>query len=69
MDQPFIADRTVLDDATALIDIFGDRAGEEAAMRAAVSRQKGNVIRFCHWRQIERIVLALGSPDSQGTVH
>ena len=69
MDMPFITGRTALADASKLIDQFGDDAGFEAAMRAETSRDADNVLRFCHWRQIERIIATLSSEDIRGTVH
>ena len=47
----------------------GDDAGFVAAMRAEKSRDAGNVIRFCHWRQIERVIASLASDEVTGTVH
>ncbi|HEU4876325.1 MAG TPA: hypothetical protein VFT07_00590 [Sphingomicrobium sp.] len=69
MTTPFITGRAALDDAALLIDRFGDDAGFEAATRAEHSRDAGNVIRFCHWRQIERVIAALASDEVHGTVH
>lgn len=69
MDSPFIAGRAALNDAAALIDAFGDNAGYEAASRAEHSRDAGNVIRFCHWRQIERVIATLASDEVRGTIH
>ena len=65
----FIAGRAALDDAATLIDTFGDNAGLEAASRAEHSRGADNVIRFCHWRQIERLIAALASDQVGGTIH
>lgn len=65
----FIAGRATLDDAALLIDTFGDQAAREAANRAEHSRGTGNVIRFCHWRQIERVIAALTSDEIAGTIH
>jgi hypothetical protein len=65
----FIAGRPALADASELIDRFGDDAGLEAAVRAERSRNAGNVIRFCHWRQIERVIATLSSEEVRGTVH
>ncbi|MCY7339813.1 MAG: hypothetical protein LH465_07695 [Sphingomonas bacterium] len=67
--MPFIHGRVALADATKLIDAFGDDAGFEAASRAEHSRDAGNVIRFCHWRQIERVIATLSSDEVRGTVH
>ena len=69
MDTPFIHGRLALADASELIDRYGDDAGFEAAMRAERSRDLGNVVRFCHWRQIERVIAALSSDEVRGTVH
>lgn len=69
MDFPFILDRLTLADAADLIDRFGEKASGEASARANVSRDAGNVVRFCHWRQIERVIAVLGSGQAHGTVH
>ena len=69
MDSPFIHDRRALADASDLIERFGDEAGLQAAVRAASSRDAGNVLRFCHWRQIERVIAALSCEDVRGSVH
>ena len=69
MDQPFIAVRHALEEASELIDRFGDDAGLEAAVRAERSRDAGNVLSFCHWRQIERVIATLSSDEVRGTIH
>lgn len=69
MNSPFIHGRPALDDAAQLIDLYGDDAGFEAAARAERSRDDGNVERFCHWRQIERVIATLSSDQVLGTVH
>ncbi len=69
MDTPFISGRMALADAAELLEQFGARAAAEAASRAAGSRDAGNVARFCHWRQIERMIATLGSESVAGTVH
>jgi len=69
MDAPYINGRLALADASDLIDRFGDDAGFEAAARAEVSRDSGNVVGFCHWRQIERVIATLSSEEIGGTVH
>lgn len=69
MDAPFINGRLALADATDLMDRFGDYAAFEAAARAARSRDDGNVVRFCHWRQIERMIATLSSTEALGTIH
>jgi hypothetical protein len=69
MDAPFISGRVALADASELLSRFGDDAGYEAAARADMSRDAGNVVRFCHWRQIERMIATLSSEEVRGTVH
>ena len=69
MDAPFISGRPALDDAAELIARFGDDAGLEAAVRAERSRDAGNVVRFCHWRQIERVIVTLSSDEMRGSLH
>ena len=69
MDMPFISGRAALADAASLIEAFGDDAGFEAAARAEDSRDKGNVTRFCHWRQIERVIVTLTEQEVRGTIH
>lgn len=69
MDAPYISGRLALAEASDLIDRFGDDAGLEAAVRAERSRDAGNVMRFCHWRQIERVIATLSSDEVRGSVH
>ena len=66
---PFVADRGSVADAHDLMARFGDDAGSEAAALADASRNRGNVTNFCRWRQIERMILALGLPHGDGTLH
>ena len=56
-------------EASELIDRFGIHAISEAAARADRSRELGNVIHFCRWRQIERIIPILASDRAEGTIH
>jgi hypothetical protein len=69
MDAPFINGRGALDAAAELIERFGNDAGLEAAARAERSRDNDNVLGFCHWRQIERVIVTLGSDEVAGTLH
>ena len=66
---PYLAGRTAVTDADALIADYGDDAGFEAATRAERSRDLGNAVRFAHWRQIERLIVLLASDDVVGSVH
>ncbi|HET9397645.1 MAG TPA: hypothetical protein VFO45_02390 [Sphingomicrobium sp.] len=69
MDTPYINGRRSLADAALLLETYGDNAGFEAAARAEDSRDKGNVLRFCHWRQIERVIVTLSDQEARGTIH
>lgn len=69
MVSPYIHGRLALSEASDLMARFGDDAALEAAARAERSRDDGNLIRFCHWRQIERVIATLSSDEVHGTVH
>ena len=69
MDDLFIAGRNSLSDAQELIREFGQEAALQAAARAEKSREAENILKFCHWRQVERLIDALDSDEPQGTVH
>lgn len=66
---PYVANLAMLNDADALIAEFGDDAGFEAASRAETSRNRGNISHFARWRQIERLIVLLGSDEAVGTIH
>ncbi|MEO8142538.1 MAG: hypothetical protein ABI617_07750 [Sphingomicrobium sp.] len=69
MQDYFIAGRGTVTDALSLIDEYGPDAPMAAAMRAVQSRDAGNVLRFCHWRQIERLSALLASQNVEGSLH
>lgn len=69
MNLPYLTNRKSYDDAADLIAQFGDNAGFEAAARADKSRDLGNHIHFCHWRQIERMIILLSFEQPIGTIH
>ena len=69
MQNFFIAGRSSVTDALSLVDEYGADAPLAAAMRAVQSRDAGNVLKFCHWRQIERLSALLASDDVQGSLH
>ena len=66
---PYIADARAAADAADLIAAFGAAAATEAAARADRSRDLGNHINFCRWRQIERLIVILVADQATGTVH
>lgn len=67
--MPYIADARSVLDAADLIAAHGEEAALFASIRADRSRNLGNHIRFCHWRQIERLIGVLNSDHAPGTVH
>lgn len=64
-----VADPRTARAAHELIDSFGKEAAFEAAARADASRDKGNALGFCHWRQVERLIVVLGTQQILGSVH
>jgi hypothetical protein len=68
-DHVYLPDRAAASDAAELIQRFGDYAGSEAAQRAHRSRSVGNVVHYCRWRQIERMIALLASVRTGETVH
>lgn len=69
MHVPFLGDRKSFEDASELITLFGINAVREAASRADRSRDMGNHIHFCRWREIERLILLMSIERPFGTVH
>ena len=69
MPDYFLSGRAAFDDAMALLDEHGDEAPMIAAERANDSRDKENVLGFCHWRQIERFSALLASNEVAGSIH
>ncbi|MBX3562571.1 MAG: hypothetical protein KF780_12265 [Sphingomonas sp.] len=64
-----LPDRSAATEAADLIARFGIHAASEAAAQADRSREAGNVVLFCRWRQIERMVVLLASGRGERTVH
>jgi hypothetical protein len=69
MHLPYLADRASVTDAEELIARHGEAAAIEAARRAGRSRDLGNYVHFCRWRQIERWIRSLAQPGTAGPVH
>ena len=69
MNLPYIGSREAYEDACLLLSRYGETAGIEASDRAEAARARGNHIHFCHWRQIERLLVILSIDQSIGTIH
>ncbi|WP_118857503.1 hypothetical protein [Sphingomonas mesophila] len=69
MAEYFLSGRAALDDAIELVAEYGADAPSEAAARANASRDKENVLGFCHWRQIERFTALLATDRVAGSLH
>lgn len=67
--QPYLTDRAQVVVASELIVSHGVFAVAEAATRAARSRDVGNHVQFCRWRQIKRLIELLVSGRATGTIH
>ena len=66
---PLYVEPKDVSDAQMLMDKYGDLAGIEAAERATKSRNVGNHLHYCRWRQIERLIIVLSADTTLGTVH
>ena len=64
----YVEPRDVVE-AEILINRFGQTAGLEAADRAEASRNIGNHLHYCRWRQIERLIILLSVETTMGTIH
>ena len=64
----YVEPRDVVE-AETLIDRFGKSAGLAAADRAEASRNIGNHLHYCRWRQIERLIIMLSVETTLGTIH
>lgn len=64
-----LSDRAAVAEADELIRSFGDFAASEAARRASRSRSLGNVVHYCRWRQIERMIDLLAGGRAGATLH
>ena len=56
-------------EAAQQIERFGAHAGSEAAMRADRSRDLGNFIHFCRWREVARMIDLIRDEAVTGSVH
>jgi len=56
-------------EAAQLIERFGAYAAAEAALRADRSRDLGNFIHFCRWREVGRMIELIHDEAVTGPVH
>ncbi|MDP8994351.1 MAG: hypothetical protein M3N07_05100 [Pseudomonadota bacterium] len=68
-DHIHLADTAAVSEAADLISRFGCHAASEAARRAGVSRSLGNIVHYCRWRQIERLIARLDAGRAGETLH
>lgn len=64
-----LTDAAAVHEAAELIERFGNFAADEAAARASHSRGLGNVIHYCRWRQIQRLIECLEAGNVEATRH
>ena len=64
-----LPDRAAASEAADLIDRFGAHAAGEGEGRAGRSRAVGELLAFCRWRQIERLILVLALATGARTIH
>ena len=64
-----LPDATAATEAAELISQFGEHAAFEAAARANHSRGLGNVVHFCRWREVIRMIDMLSDDQVDGAVH
>jgi hypothetical protein len=69
LDHVYLPDRAAAADAAELISLFGSHAASEAAARARTSRGLGNLVHYCRWRSIERMIERLGAGAAGATIH
>ncbi|MCH4891714.1 MULTISPECIES: hypothetical protein [unclassified Sphingomonas] len=66
---PYLTDASEVALANELIALYGDGAFEEATLRADRSRDIGNHLHFCRWRQIGRLIDLMADERVIGPVH
>jgi hypothetical protein len=65
----YLADGAAFSQASELLDHYGELAVSEAAQRASRSRDLGNVIHFCRWREVIRMIDMLSDDQVEGAIH
>ena len=67
--QPTAFAPAAFTEAAQLIERFGQYAGSEAALRADRSRDLGNLVHFCRWREVGRMIELMRDEAVSGPVH
>ncbi|HEX8306906.1 MAG TPA: hypothetical protein VF645_00630 [Allosphingosinicella sp.] len=67
--QPTAFAPAAFTEAAQLIERFGQYAGSEAALRADRSRDLGNLVHFCRWREVGRMIELMRDEGVSGPVH
>jgi hypothetical protein len=65
----YLADAGHVADAAHLLATHGGDAVRQAELRAGRSRDLGNHVHFCRWRQVGRLIGLLVDDRVTGTVH
>ena len=66
---PYLTDASEVALATELMTLYGDAAFDEAASRADHSRNIGNHLHFCRWRQIGRLIDLMADDQVTGSIN
>jgi hypothetical protein len=65
----FLTAGAAFSEASELLDHYGELAVAEAAQRASRSRELGNVVHFCRWREVIRMIDMLSDEQVEGAIH
>ncbi len=68
-DHVHVPDARAAAEAAELMQFYGILAASEAAARADAYREVGNVVHFCRWRQIERLITRMALGGCEGAPH
>lgn len=68
-ETPLIGGREIVQMAQTMIEEFGAAAIGAAQLRAAHARAQDNPYRFCHWKEVERVIGWISAPELSQTRH
>lgn len=66
---PFVTERAAALDAARMLAEHGSGAIKAAVAHAALSRDRGNLLHFCRWRQIAALIEILDDGAGLQTRH